>query len=252
MPLFTFRRKAMAEPAVMLQDLCKKFGSFTAVDNISLTVKKGEIFGFLGANGAGKSTTIRMLCGILKPTSGRGVVGGVDITETPEKVKSFIGYMSQKFSLYNDLTIRENLEFYAGIYGVANREEAIEKAIESAGLSGKGNKLTGDLPVGWKQQLSLASAVMHNPEILFLDEPTSGVDPVSRRKFWETIRDKADGGTTVFVTTHYMLEAEYCDRISIMQKGRVIAMGSPEDLKKQQKKNTLEDVFISLVAIAEK
>lgn len=242
----------MAEPAVVLQNLSRKFGDFTAVDKISLTVNKGEIFGFLGANGAGKSTTIRMLCGILKPTSGKGLVGGVDITETPEKVKAFIGYMSQKFSLYNDLTIRENLEFYAGIYSAASRKEAIEKAMESAGLSGRGNKLTGDLPVGWKQQLSLASALMHSPEILFLDEPTSGVDPISRRKFWETIREKADRGTTVFVTTHYMLEAEYCDRISIMQRGHMIAMGSPENLKKQQRKNTLEDVFISLVEGAQK
>lgn len=232
---------------MILQDLSKKFGSFTAVDKISLTVGKGEIFGFLGANGAGKSTTIRMLCGILKPTSGRGIVGGIDISRTPEKVKPFVGYMSQKFSLYNDLTVRENLEFYAGIYGVANREIAIGKAMETAGLSEKGNQITGGLPVGWKQRLSLASSVMHNPDILFLDEPTSGVDPVSRRKFWETIREKANLGTTVFVTTHYMLEAEYCDRISVMQHGRVIALGSPAELKKQQGKTTLENVFISLI-----
>lgn len=237
----------MADQAVVLSGLTKKFGEFTAVDGVSLSVEKGEVFGFLGANGAGKSTTIRMLCGILKPTSGTGVVGGVDITKTPEKVKDFIGYMSQKFSLYDDLTIDENLNFYAGIYGVENREEVTRKALEMAGLQGKAKMLTGSLPVGWKQQLSLASAVMHSPSILFLDEPTSGVDPNTRRRFWESIRKMADDGTTVFVTTHYMLEAEYCDRLSIMRQGKVIALGSPEQLKAGAKKDTLEDVFISLV-----
>ena len=241
----------MAEHAVTIENLTKKFGSFTAVDDISFTVNKGEIFGFLGANGAGKSTTIRMLCGILKPTAGRGIVGGVDISKTPEKVKSFIGYMSQKFSLYDDLTIEENLNFFAGIYGVKDRKAAVSKAISSAGLTGKGKKMTGSLPVGWKQQLSLASAVMHNPGILFLDEPTSGVDPITRRRFWETIRAKSDAGTTVFVTTHYMMEAEYCDRLSIMRAGKVIALGSPGDLKQQNNKDSLEDVFISLVQKAE-
>lgn len=235
----------MAEEAVVLEDLTKKFGDFTAVNGISLSVSKGEIFGFLGANGAGKSTTIRMLCGILKPTSGRGIVGGVDITRTPEKVKDFIGYMSQKFSLYNDLTIAENLDFYSGIYAVENRRHAIDKALESAGLSGMERKLTGSLPMGWKQRLALACSVMHGPSILFLDEPTSGVDPNTRRKFWANIKEMALGGTTVFVTTHYMLEAEYCDRISIMKTGEVVALGSPEELKEGGK--TLEDVFISLV-----
>ena len=237
----------MAEHAVVLENLTRKFGDFTAVDNISFTVSKGEIFGFLGANGAGKSTTIRMLCGILGPTSGRGVVGGVDITKTPERVKSFIGYMSQKFSLYDDLTIEENLNFFAGIYKVENREEAIRNALEMAGLSGKGRKITGSLPVGWKQQLSLASAVMHKPSILFLDEPTSGVDPVTRRKFWETIRSMSKDGTTVFVTTHYMMEAEYCDRLAIMRAGKLIAMGSPAELKESISADTLEDVFVTLV-----
>ena len=235
----------MAEHAVVLEDLTKKFGNFTAVNGISLTVEKGEIFGFLGANGAGKSTTIRMLCGILKPTSGRGMVGGVDITRTPEKVKDFIGYMSQKFSLYDDLTIQENLDFYAGIYAVPDSERATGKALADAGLSGMGKKLTGSLPMGWKQRLALACSVMHRPSILFLDEPTSGVDPNTRRKFWASIREMASLGTTVFVTTHYMLEAEYCDRISIMKTGDVVAMGSPEELKKGGR--TLEDVFISLV-----
>lgn len=235
----------MAEHAVVLEDLTKKFGDFTAVNGISLTVEKGEIFGFLGANGAGKSTTIRMLCGILRPTSGKGIVGGVDITRTPEKVKDFIGYMSQKFSLYDDLTIGENLDFYAGIYAVPDRERAIGKALADAGLTGMGKKLTGSLPMGWKQRLALACSVMHRPSILFLDEPTSGVDPNTRRKFWASIREMASRGTTVFVTTHYMLEAEYCDRISIMKTGDVVALGSPEELKKGGK--TLEDVFISLV-----
>jgi len=246
MLLSTFRKSMISEPAVIIDDLTKKFGDFTAVDNISFTVKRGEIFGFLGANGAGKSTTIRMLCGILKPTAGKGIVGGVDISETPEKVKTFIGYVSQKFSLYDDLTVKENLEFFAGIYGVENRKAVVRKAMESAGLTGQGNTITGSLPVGWKQKLSLASAVMHNPEILFLDEPTSGVDPITRRRFWETIRTSAEKGTTVFVTTHYMMEAEYCDRLAIMRSGRVIALGSPGELKQRQKRSSLEDVFISL------
>lgn len=237
----------MAESAVVLENLTKKFGDFTAVDNISFSVSKGEIFGFLGANGAGKSTTIRMLCGILGPTSGRGVVGGVDIAKTPELVKPFIGYMSQKFSLYDDLTVEENLDFFAGIYGVKNRKETIHKALHNAGLSGVGKKITGSLPVGWKQQLSLASAVMHKPTILFLDEPTSGVDPITRRKFWETIRFLAEDGTTVFVTTHYMMEAEYCDRLAIMQAGKVIALGSPSELKQKISADTLEDVFVTLM-----
>lgn len=237
----------MSKYAVTIENLTKKFGSFTAVDNISFNVNKGEIFGFLGANGAGKSTTIRMLCGILKPTSGHGIVGGINISKTPEKVKSFIGYMSQKFSLYDDLTIEENLNFFAGIYGVKNRSQAVSKAIKGAGLEGKEKKMTGSLPIGWKQQLSLASSVMHKPEILFLDEPTSGVDPITRRQFWETIRARSDEGTTVFVTTHYMMEAEYCDRLSIMRAGKVIALGSPDELKEKNKKESLEDVFVSLV-----
>ena len=231
----------------MIDHLTKKFGDFTAVDDISFTVNKGEIFGFLGANGAGKSTTIRMLCGILKPTSGRGIVGGVDISKTPEKVKTFIGYMSQKFSLYDDLTIQENLNFFAGIYGVKDRKAAVKRAVISAGLTGKEKKITGSLPVGWKQRLSLASALMHEPAILFLDEPTSGVDPITRRKFWETIRSISQKGTTVFVTTHYMLEAEYCDRLSIMRAGKVIALGTPGELKQMNHKNSLEEVFVSLV-----
>jgi len=232
MPLSTFHRLHMADFAVVLENLSKKFGDFIAVDRISLSVKKGEIFGFLGANGAGKSTTIRMLCGILRPTSGKGVVGGVDITKTPEKVKDFIGYMSQKFSLYDDLTVEENLDFYAGIYRVANREKAIETALRRAGLQGMGKKLTGSLPVGWKQQLSLASARYASPVDTFsLMNPPPGVDPNTRRRFWEGIREMSLEGVTVFVTTHYMLEAEYCDRVSVMKSGRVIALGTPEELK---------------------
>jgi len=237
----------MSENVVILENLTRKFGAFTAVDSISLSVRRGEIFGFLGANGAGKSTTIRMLCGILKPTSGTGIVGGVDIAQTPEKVKEFIGYMSQRFSLYDDLTIEENLQFYSGIYRVENPSEAISTAIDSSGLKGKEKRLTGSLPAGWKQQLSLAAAVMHRPSILFLDEPTSGVDPNTRRTFWQRIRNMSREGTTVFVTTHYMMEAEYCDRLSVMRQGRVIALGSPEELKASRNADNLEDLFISLV-----
>jgi len=236
----------MPDPTVSLLNLSKRFGDFTAVDRITFDVEAGEIFGFLGANGAGKSTTIRMLCGILRPSSGRGTVGGIDILESPEAVKPFIGYMSQKFSLYDGLTIRENLDFFAGIYRVPNHREAVEKALERSGLTDMRDILTGTLPVGWKQQLSLAASVMHGPRILFLDEPTSGVDPMTRRRFWQAIRDMADAGTTVFVTTHYMTEAEYCDRLAIMKAGRVIALGSPEALKRSASVETLEDVFLAL------
>jgi len=225
-----------------------RFGSFTAVDDVSFRVFPGEIFGFLGANGAGKSTTIRMLCGILRPTSGRGIVGGVDITVDPEAVKPFIGYMSQRFSLYDDLTVRENLDFYAGIYGVADRRAAVGKALAAAALGDVENRLTGSLPVGWKQQLSLAAAVMHGPRILFLDEPTSGVDPVTRRSFWRGIRAMASRGTTVFVSTHYMTEAEYCDRLAVMRAGRIMAIGSPEELRREASADSLEDVFLSLAS----
>jgi ABC-2 type transport system ATP-binding protein len=236
----------MPDPTVSLLNLSKRFGDFTAVDCITFDVEAGEIFGFLGANGAGKSTTIRMLCGILRPSSGQGIVGGIDILKSPEAVKPFIGYMSQKFSLYDGLTIRENLDFFAGIYRVPNHREVVEKALERSGLTAMRDKLTGTLPVGWKQQLSLAASVMHEPRILFLDEPTSGVDPMTRRKFWQAIRDMADAGTTVFVTTHYMTEAEYCDRLAIMKAGRVIALGSPNELKRRVSVETLEDVFLAL------
>jgi ABC-2 type transport system ATP-binding protein len=237
----------MPEPAVRLDRLTKRFGGFTAVDGITFDVAPGEIFGFLGANGAGKSTTIRMLCGILRPTSGQGTVGGVDITRNPEDVKGFIGYMSQRFSLYEDLTVGENLDFYAGIYRVPDAKAATRRALGQAGLSEMRGHVTASLPVGWKQQLSLAAALMHGPRILFLDEPTAGVDPVTRGRFWKVIRSKAREGTTVFVTTHYMTEAEYCDRLAIMRAGRIIALGSPDGLKQECSTVTLEDVFVSLV-----
>jgi ABC-2 type transport system ATP-binding protein len=237
----------MPDPVVSLHDLSKRFGDFTAVDRVTFDVKVGEIFGFLGANGAGKSTTIRMLCGILRPSSGRGIVGGIDILESPEAVKPFLGYMSQKFSLYDGLTVIENLDFFAGIYRVPNHREAVETALENSGLRAMRGKLTGALPAGWKQQLSLAASVMHKPRILFLDEPTSGVDPMTRRRFWQTIRDMADAGKTVFVTTHSMTEAEYCDRLAIMKAGKLIALGSPNDLKRSASVDTLGDVFLALV-----
>ncbi len=219
--------------AVQVDHLTRVFGKFTAVDDISFEVKKGEIFGFLGPNGAGKSTTIRMLCGLLTPSSGTGTVAGLDILTRAEQIKQQIGYMSQKFSLYEDLTVEENINFYGGIYGLKGPAMRDRKAwaMEMAGLSDHGKSLTAVLSAGWKQRLALACAILHEPPIIFLDEPTSGVDPVSRRRFWDLIYDMADQGITVFVTTHYMEEAEYCDRISLIYKGRMIAMGTPLELK---------------------
>ena len=225
----------MAETAVELDGLTRRFGSFTAVDSLSLRVDRGEVFGFLGPNGAGKSTTIRMLCGLLRPSAGKGTVAGVDITRSPESVKPKIGYMSQLFSLYDDLTVVENLRFFGGIYGLPGREleEALRPALRNAGLEDSASRMTGTLPPGWKQRLALASAVLHGPEIVFLDEPTSGVDPVTRRRFWDSIYDLADGGVTVFVTTHYMREAEYCGRLGMISRGRLIAVGTPGELKSE-------------------
>ena len=222
------------EIAVEAEDLTKCFGKFCAVDHVSFQVKRGEIFGFLGPNGAGKSTTIRILCGLLVPSEGRGTVGGFDVFTETEKIKSRIGYMSQKFSLYDDLNVGENIEFYAGVYGVPRKERAERKqyALEMAGLQGKEEVETVTLAGGWKQRLALGCAILHRPPILFLDEPTSGVDPVARRDFWDLIYAMADEGTTIFVTTHYMEEAEYCHRLALMYRGRIIAVGSPEDLKK--------------------
>jgi ABC-2 type transport system ATP-binding protein len=219
--------------AVEIEQLVKKFGSFTAVDHISLKVKRGEIFGFLGPNGAGKSTTIRMLCGILTPTSGNGKVGGFDIYRESEKIKQTIGYMSQKFSLYEDLRVEENLDFYSGIYRLSKEIKGSRKewALQMAGLKDRRSSLTGTLAGGWKQRLALGCAILHEPSILFLDEPTSGVDPLSRRRFWDLIYEMAGKGVTVFVTTHYMDEAEYCDRLALINQGRIVALGTPAELK---------------------
>jgi len=231
-------------PAVTVDHLTRVFGNFTAVDNISFTVPRGEIFGFLGPNGAGKSTTIRMLCGLLLPSAGQGSVAGFDIRTQAERIKKHIGYMSQKFSLYEDLTVAENIAFYGGIYGLKNRAMATRKAwaMEMAGLTAHGSSLTSILSVGWKQRLALACAILHEPPIIFLDEPTSGVDPISRRQFWDMIYGMADQGITVFVTTHYMEEAEYCDRIALIYRGRMIAMGTPMELKTHQMHDQILDL----------
>ena len=220
-------------PAVVVKNLVKRFGDFVAVDNISLEARQGEIFGFLGPNGAGKSTTIRMLCGLLRPTSGQSLVSGLDVARQPELVRQNIGYMSQKFSLYNDLRVIENLRFFAGMYSVTSSDLAdrIDWAINMAGLKGRENSLTGTLATGWKQRLALGCAVLHRPRIVFLDEPTSGVDPISRRQFWELIHQMATDGVTVFVTTHYMDEAEYCNRLVLIYRGKIVASGSPLELK---------------------
>ena len=220
-------------PAVHLDKLVKRFGDFVAVSNVTLDVSRGEIFGFLGPNGAGKSTTIRILCGLLPPTSGNATVGGFDVKTQPEDIKRSIGYMSQKFSLYDDLTVNENIEFFGNIYGVSAEKLAARRdyVLEMADLSDKKDMKTGLLSGGWKQRLALGCAILHEPPILFLDEPTSGVDPIARRSFWELIYQLAKAGHTIFVTTHYMDEAEYCNRIALMYGGRVIALGSPAELK---------------------
>jgi ABC-2 type transport system ATP-binding protein len=223
------------EPAVVVNNLVKRFGDFIAVDDITLEARRGEIFGFLGPNGAGKSTTIRMLCGLLRPTSGQALVSGLDVATQSEQVRQNIGYMSQKFSLYNDLRVIENLNFFAGMYSVARSElkSRLDWAIDMAGLSGRENSLTGTLAAGWKQRLALGCAVLHRPPIVFLDEPTSGVDPMSRRQFWEMIHKMAAEGVTIFVTTHYMDEAEYCNRLVLIYRGKIVASGSPLELKQK-------------------
>jgi ABC-2 type transport system ATP-binding protein len=219
--------------SVEVENLVKRFGAFTAVDHISFQTRSGEVFGFLGPNGSGKSTTIRILCGLLHPTSGRATVAGYDVVESPELIRRNIGYMSQKFSLYADLTVFENLRFYAGMYGVPASElrGRIDWALEMAGLRGRESSLTGTLSGGWKQRLALGCAVLHRPPIVFLDEPTSGVDPLSRRLFWELIQRMSNDGVTIFVTTHYMDEAEYCNRLALMNGGKLIALGTPTELK---------------------
>ncbi|MBD3384160.1 ATP-binding cassette domain-containing protein [candidate division KSB1 bacterium] len=239
----------MALLSVNADHLTKRFGRFTAVDGVSFQVKQGEIFGFLGANGAGKTTTIRMLCGLLMPSTGSASVAGFDVYTQTAEIKENIGYMSQKFSLYNDLTVRENIEFFAGVYGLDNKatSRAVARAGDVYGLGDYLARLTKDIPLGWKQRLALICALLHQPRILFLDEPTSGVDPISRREFWEMIYDLAQAGTTVFVTTHFMEEAEYCHRLSIMYQGAIIAMGSPHELKANYQRQSIEDIFIHLV-----
>ena len=235
---------AEKETAVEARELTRIFGSFIAVDRVSFEVKKGEIFGFLGPNGAGKTTTIKILCGLLTPTSGEARVSGWDVATQYEQIKKHIGYMSQKFSLYEDLTVEENIDFFGGIYGLVGRkkEERENWVLEMAGLTEQKTTMTSDLPLGWKQRLALGCALLHEPPVLFLDEPTSGVDPRSRRSFWDLINGMASEGVTVFVTTHYMEEAEYCNRLALMSRGRIIALGTPGELKKKWMKETVLDL----------
>lgn len=229
-------------------DLTKKFGNFTAVDHISFEVGTGEIFGFLGANGAGKTTAMRMLCGLSHPTSGEASVAGYNVYKQQEQIKKNIGYMSQKFSLYEDLTIVENIQFYGGIYGVKPKEikERTQILLKKLNIENQAKSLVGSLPLGWKQKLAFSVAIFHEPKIVFLDEPTSGVDPITRRQFWELIYEAANQGITVFVTTHYMDEAEYCNRISLMVDGKIAAMDTPANLKQQHSADNMGDVFYAL------
>jgi len=237
--------------AVETVDLTRKFGKFIAVNQVSIKVRQGEIFGFLGANGAGKTTMIRMLCGLLKPSSGKASVAGFDVFRQSEKIKQHIGYMSQKFSLYDDLTIEENIIFYGGVYNLNDQllSERKHDLLENVGLENIAGTLTRDLPLGFKQRLALGCAMLHDPPILFLDEPTSGVDPQARRSFWNLIYNTADKGKTVFVTTHFMDEAEYCHRLSIMRDGAIIALDTPQVLRKKYKKDTMQDVFITIAGV---
>jgi ABC-2 type transport system ATP-binding protein len=252
--LHTMMNDVLANKVIVTKDLTKKFGSFTAVDNISFEVSKGEIFGFLGANGAGKTTAMRMLCGLSKPTSGKGFVAGFDINSQSEQVKRNIGYMSQKFSLYEDLKVWENIRLYAGIYGIPEIEIAprTNAMLNKLGFEKERDTLVKFLPLGWKQKLSFAVSIFHNPGIVFLDEPTGGVDPASRRKFWEMIYNASDNGITVFVTTHYMDEAEYCNRVSIMVDGKIKALDTPANLKSNLGAKNMDDVFQKLARNAER
>ena len=234
--------------AIKADNITKNFGDFTAVDHISFEVKKGEIFGFLGANGAGKTTAMRMLSGLSIPSSGTATVAGFDVYTETEKIKKNIGYMSQKFSLYGNLTVKENLNFFGGIYGIPRKNLKIKRdqLIQELGLENEKNKMVSELPLGWKQKLAFSVAIFHEPQIVFLDEPTGGVDPVTRRQFWNMIYDASDRGITIFVTTHYMDEAEYCDRVSIMVDGKIAALDTPANLKKQFSAKTMDDVFYEL------
>ncbi len=240
--------------AISVRELTKRFNDFTAVNAITFDVKQGEIFGFLGANGAGKTTAMRMLCGLSFPTSGQAMVAGYDLYQDAEKIKKSIGYMSQKFSLYEDLTIRENIRFYGGIYGLSDHEikTKTETLVHQLHLEEQVNKLVKSLPLGWKQKLSFSVAMIHQPKIVFLDEPTGGVDPVTRREFWTLIYEAASKGTTVFVTTHYMDEAEYCDRVSIMVDGRIDALDTPLELKRKFNAPSMEEVFVQLARKAKR
>jgi ABC-2 type transport system ATP-binding protein len=238
----------MSEAVIKTEKLTKRFGDFIAVNEISFDVSAGEIFGFLGANGAGKTTAMRMLCGLSKPTSGKATIAGFDVYKQTEQIKKNIGYMSQKFSLYEDLTVLENIKFFGGIYGLRDQQikSKSEELIELLGLQNEVKKLVGELPLGWKQKLSFSVAVLHQPKIVFLDEPTGGVDPVTRRQFWDLIYDAAAKGVTIFVTTHYMDEAEYCNRISIMVDGGIQALDTPTNLKKQFNASSMDEVFYQL------
>jgi ABC-2 type transport system ATP-binding protein len=240
--------------AVQITDLVKTFGSFIAVDHVSLEVSKGEIFGFLGPNGAGKSTTIRVLCGLLTPTSGSATVNGFDVATQPEEIRRTIGYMSQKFSLYDDLTVEENIDFFTGMYGVPRELRAQRKdyVLRMANITERRKALTRTLSGGWKQRLALGCAILHEPAVLFLDEPTSGVDPIARASFWELIREMAAAGHTIFVSTHYMDEAENCGRIALMYSGKVIALGAPADLRRDMGLPTMEDVFVAMIEAEER
>jgi len=237
-----------ANTVISVRNLVKKFGSFTANDNLTFEVYEGEVFGFLGANGAGKTTALRILSGLSEPTSGEVIVAGFDAGRQPEKIKRNIGYMCQKFSLYEDLTVRENIMLYGGIYGMKKKliEERTAALLERLSFVEYGDRLISSLPLGLRQKLAFSVAVLHEPKIVFLDEPTGGVDPITRRQFWEMIYETAAGGITVFVTTHYMDEAEYCDRISIMNEGRIVALDTPENLKKQYNSQTVEEVFVKI------
>ncbi len=243
---------ASKDIAVKINDLSRSFGDFIAVDRVSLEVRKGEIFGFLGPNGAGKSTTIRMLCGLLLPTGGCGTVAGWDIITGSERIKQSIGYMSQRFSLYDDLTVEENIDFFSGLYGVSGvrQEERKNWALDLAGLTDRRRAMTKSLPVGFKQRLALGCAILHEPCLLFLDEPTSGVDPLSRRRFWELIGNMAQKGVTVFVTTHYLDEADYCDRLALIYRGRLIAEGSPQQLRHEHMSGEVLEIEAEPLAAA--
>jgi ABC-2 type transport system ATP-binding protein len=244
----------MDEKAIICKDLTKRFGDFIAVNHISFEVDKGEIFGFLGANGAGKTTAMRMLCGLSHPTSGEASVAGYNVFNQQENIKRNIGYMSQKFSLYESLTVRENIRFYGGVYGLSDRQlkDKGDELITKLGMEKEAKMMVGSLPLGWKQKLAFSVAIIHQPRIVFLDEPTGGVDPVVRRQFWDLIYDAADSGITIFVTTHYMDEAEYCNRISIMVDGRIDALDTPANLKKQFGAASMDEVFYALARSAKR